>query len=72
MGANEKRGGFLGWLVFFVAGIVMAVFGMYAFSTKNHNGFFIAVFLISMGIILFFGKFYAQDSVHGPSDEDSA
>lgn len=61
MAANEKRGGFAGWLVLVITGFVFGVFGAYGFSAKHHNGFFIALLLISVGIVLFFGVFYARD-----------
>ena len=72
MRSNKKRGEFLGWFVFLAAGFILAVFGKYDFSTKNHNIFFIALFLISVAMILLFGKFYPQNLLHGPRGEDDA
>lgn len=61
MAANQKRSGFAGWLALIVTGTVLGVFGTHGFSAKNHNGFFIALLLISIGVVLFFGTFYARD-----------
>ncbi|MBW2056348.1 MAG: hypothetical protein JRJ26_02520 [Deltaproteobacteria bacterium] len=47
----------MGWSVFLVAGIGLAVFGILALSTRNHNAFVFALFLIAVGIVLFFAKF---------------
>ena len=44
-----------------ITGAILGVFGTYGFSAKNHNGFFIALLLISVGIVLFFGIFCARD-----------
>jgi hypothetical protein len=73
MRSSKKRREFLGWFVFLAAGFILAVFGKYDISTKKHNVFFIALFLIAIGIVLFFGRFYRQDSLRGPpSGEDTA
>jgi amino acid transporter len=77
MVANQKRSGFAGWVALMVTGTILGVFGTHGFSAKNHNGFFIALLLISMGIVLFFGTFYARDQreenqepmANGPSQE---
>jgi len=61
MAASEKRTAFVGWLVLVINGIVLGVFGACGFSAKHHNEFFIALLLISMGIVLFFGMFFARD-----------
>lgn len=77
MMANQKSSGFAGWVALIVTGTILGVFGTYGFSAKNHNAFFIALLLISLGIVLFFGTFYARDQReenhgtmgNGPSQE---
>jgi hypothetical protein len=58
---SERKNGLAGWLVLVITGAILGVFGTYGFSAKNHNGFFIALLLISVGIVLFFGIFCARD-----------